>query len=329
MQDQAKKSMSESSVSETPIPDNKLPQTKCGTVSIIGRPNVGKSTLLNHLVGYKISAIANKPQTTRTNIRGIVTELTTKDEAGYQIIFTDTPGIHLNSKNLLNRTLNSEAVAAVEDVDAIIFIVEALKWTDEDEFVLSRIKHATVPVILLINKVDRIKEKERLFEFLQMVSEKRDFAELIPVSAEKGINTDILVTSLIKKLPHSEFIYPEDHITDKSVRFICGELIREQLVINLHEELPYTTAVEIERYEETDKLVTIEVVIWTDRKNQKGIIIGKKGETLKRIGQGARHSLEEFLMKKVMLKQWVKVEENWQNNPRHLNELGIISNREL
>lgn len=307
--------------------ETSIPQTKCGTVSIIGRPNVGKSTLLNHLVGYKISAIANKPQTTRTNIRGIVTG--SDSENDYQIVFTDTPGIHLNSKNLLNRTLNSEAVAAVEDVDAIIFIVEALKWTDEDEFVLSRIKHASVPVILLINKVDRIKEKERLFEFLQKVSEKRNFEELIPISAEKGINTDILISALIKKLPQSEFIYPEDHITDKSVRFICGELIREQLVLNLHEELPYTTAVEIEKFEETDSLVSIDVVIWTDRKNQKGIIIGKKGETLKRIGQGARHSLEDFLMKKVMLKQWVKVEENWQNNPRHLNELGIISNREL
>ena len=302
---------------------------KCGTVSIIGRPNAGKSTLLNHLVGYKLSAIANKPQTTRTNIRGIVTELDKKTDPGYQLIFTDTPGIHLNSKNLLNRTLNSEAVAAVEDVDAIIMIVEALKWTDEDDFVLSRLKHTKKPVFLLLNKVDRIQEKDRLFPYLEKVGAKREFTEIIPISASKGINTDILIESLLKVVPESEFIYPEDHITDKSVRFICGELIREQLVLNLHEELPYTTAVEVETFEETDKLVTIEVVIWTDRKNQKGIIIGKKGETLKRIGQAARRSLEEFLMKKVMLKQWVKVEENWQNNPRHLNELGIISNREL
>jgi len=302
---------------------------KCGTVSIIGRPNVGKSTLLNHLVGYKLSAIANKPQTTRTNIRGIVTELDKKSDSGYQLIFTDTPGIHLNSKNLLNRTLNSEAVAAVEDVDAIIMIVEALKWTDEDDFVLSRLEHTKKPVILLLNKVDRVQEKDRLFPYLQKVAEKRDFAEIIPISASKAINTDIVIESLLKIVPESDFIYPEDHITDKSVRFICGELIREQLVLNLHEELPYTTAIEVESFEETDKLVTIEAVIWTDRKNQKGIIIGKKGETLKRIGQSARRSLEEFLMKKVMLKQWVKVEENWQNNPRHLNELGIISNREL
>ena len=302
-------------------------QTKCGTVSIIGRPNVGKSTLLNHLVGYKLSAIANKPQTTRTNIRGIVTDVDAKKP--YQLIFTDTPGIHLNSKNLLNRTLNSEAVAAVEDVDAIVMIVEALKWTDEDDFVLSRLEHTTKPVFLLVNKVDRIQEKNRLFPYLEKVSKKSDFTDIIPISAEKGINTDVLTETLLKVIPNSEFIYPEDHITDKSVRFICSELIREQLVLNLHEELPYTTAIEIETFEETDKLVTIGVVIWTDRKNQKGIIIGKKGETLKRIGQGARRSLEEFLIKKVMLKQWVKVEENWQNNPRHLNELGIISNREL
>ncbi len=302
-------------------------QKKCGSVSIIGRPNVGKSTLLNYLVGYKLSAIANKPQTTRTNIRGIVSDQL--DNTAYQIIFTDTPGIHQNSKNLLNRTLNSEAVAAVEEVDAIIMIVEALKWTEEDDFVLSRLQHTTKPVFLLVNKVDRIQDKNRLFPYLQELMQKRNYHEIIPVSATKGTNTDTLIRALLKILPQSEFIYPEDHITDKSVRFICAELIREQLVRNLHEELPYTTAVEIEKFEESDKLVTIEAVIWTDRKNQKGIIIGKKGETLKRIGQAARYSLEEFLMKKVMLKQWVKVEENWQNNPRHLNELGIISNRNL
>ena len=300
---------------------------QCGTVSIIGRPNVGKSTLLNHLVGYKLSAIANKPQTTRTNIRGILTE--TEKGFDYQIIFTDTPGIHQNSKNLLNRTLNSEAVAAVEDVDAIIMIVEALKWTDEDEFVLNRLKHNTKPIFLLVNKVDRLEDKNRLFPYLEKVSAKGEFTEIIPISATKGMNTDVLIQSLLKVLPESDFIYPEDYITDKSVRFICSELIREQLVLNLHEELPYTTAIDIETFEETDKLVTIEAVIWAGRSNQKGIIIGKKGETLKRIGQAARRSLEEFLMKKVMLKQWVKVEENWQNNPRHVNELGIISNRDL
>lgn len=304
-------------------------ESRCGYVSIVGRPNVGKSTLLNLLVGYKLSAIANKPQTTRTNVRGIVSHSAGADQPACQIIFTDTPGIHASAKNLLNRTLNKEAIASIENVDAIVVLVEALKWTDEDELVLKRLGHTSVPVILLVNKIDRVKQKERLFPFLESVASQYPFHAVIPVSASKGENTDVLLNQLMTLMPPSEFIYPADYITDQSVRFICAELIREQLVNQLHQELPYTTAVEIEHFKENDKLVEINAVIWTDRANQKGIIIGKKGETLRRIGQAARHSLEDFLMKKVMLRQWVKVEENWQNNPRHLNELGIISNRDL
>jgi len=294
---------------------------RCGYVSIIGRPNVGKSTLLNLLVGYKISAIANKPQTTRTNIRGIVTE------DNYQLIFTDTPGIHQQGKNLLNMTLNSEAVAALESVDAIVMIVEAMKWTDEDELVLKRLKHVKAPVFLLVNKVDRIQEKNRLFPYLEKMAAKYDFKEIIPGSADKGINTDRLLEVLVEASPEDEWAYDEDSITDQSVRFICAELIREQLVLNLHQELPYFTAVNIERYEETDRHVEIDAVIWVARESQKGIIIGKKGETLKRIGTDSRKSIEEFVDKKVVLKQWVKLEEDWQNNPRHLQDLGIMSNR--
>ncbi|MCL4168637.1 UNVERIFIED_CONTAM: hypothetical protein GTU68_021701 [Idotea baltica] len=294
---------------------------RCGYVSIIGRPNVGKSTLLNLFVGYKISAIANKPQTTRTNIRGIVT----KDY--YQLIFTDTPGIHQQSKNLLNMALNTEAVAALESVDAIVMIVEALKWTDEDELVLKRLKHIKAPVYLLVNKVDRIPQKERLFPYLEEMATKYDFKEIIPGSADKDVNTDRLLELLVESSPEDEWAYDEDSITDQSVRFICAELIREQLVTNLHQELPYFTAVNIERYEETDRHVEIDAVIWVARESQKGIIIGKKGETLKRIGTGARRSIEEFVDKKVVLKQWVKLEEDWQNNPRNLQDLGILSNR--
>lgn len=294
---------------------------RCGYVSIIGRPNVGKSTLLNLLVGYKISAIANKPQTTRTNIRGIVTE------DNYQLVFTDTPGIHQQGKNLLNMTLNSEAVAALESVDAIVMIVEALKWTNEDELVLKRLKHIKVPVYLLVNKVDRIPQKDRLFPYLEEMSAKYNFKEIIPGSAEKGINTDRLLEVLVQSSPEGEWAYDEDSITDQPIRFICAELIREQLVVNLHQELPYFTAVNIERYEETDRYVEIDAVIWVARESQKGIIIGKKGETLKRIGTDARKSIEAFVDKKVVLKQWVKLEEDWQNNPRHLQDLGIMSNR--
>ena len=292
---------------------------RCGYVPIVGHPNVGKSTLLNLLVGYKLSAIANKPQTTRTNLRGIVT----KDN--YQLIITDTPGIHQRSGNALNQVLNKEAVAALEQADAVVMIVEAGRWTGEDDLVLLRLKHMTCPVFLLVNKIDTVKPKEKLLAYLQEVSAKREFEQIFPVSATKQINTDDFLTKLVSYLPESEFVYPEDYITDQPVKSICSELIREQLVRYLHQEIPYTTAVDIEKFEETDTLTTINATIWVGKKGQKGIVIGKKGATLKRIGSSARIALEEFLDMKVMLKLWVKVEENWQNDPRYLSELGIVS----
>lgn len=290
---------------------------RCGHVSIVGHPNVGKSTLMNHLIGYRLSAIVNKPQTTRNVIRGILTE----DD--YQIIFMDTPGIHIKSKSLLNKTINREAISALEDVDLVVMMVEALKWNDEDNFVLKRLENVKCPVFLLVNKVDRIKDKDQLLVYMQDVANKREFAEIFPVSASKGMNTDAFVDTMLPYLPESEFIYPEDHITDKSIKFICSEFIREQIMQNLHQEIPYLTAVEIETFEETEKLTTIHATIWVGRKNQKGIVIGNKGETLKRIGTAARHTLEDFLQQKVFLKLWVKVEDDWHNNPKHLKELGI------
>ena len=292
--------------------------TRCGNVSIIGHPNVGKSTLMNQLIGYKVSAIANKPQTTRNVIRGILTE------ENHQIIFLDTPGIHIKSKSLLNKTINREAISALEMVDVVVMLVEAMDWRKEDDFVLQRLENVTCPVFLLVNKVDRIKQKDRLLSYMQELTEKYDFAEVFPISAEKGINTADFIRSLTKYLPESEFIYPEDYITDQSMRFICSEFIREQLMQNLHQEVPYLTAVEIETFEETDKITNIHATIWVGRKNQKGIIIGHKGETLKRIGSESRRTLESFLMSKVYLKLWVKVEDNWHNSPKHLKELGIL-----
>ncbi|MCK5726650.1 MAG: GTPase Era [Thiotrichaceae bacterium] len=290
---------------------------KCGFVSIVGHPNVGKSTLLNLLVGYKISAIANKPQTTRTNIRGIITE------DNYQLILTDTPGIHQRSGNALNQVLNKEAVASLEQADAVVMMVEAGRWTAEDDLVISRLKHSQCPVLLLVNKVDMIKDKTKLLAYLQKVSGQRVFDDIIPMSATKQINTDVFLKKAVSYLPMGDFIYPADYITDKPVKDICSELIREQLVIYLHQEIPYTTAVNIEKFEETEKITTIHATIWVGKKGQKGIVIGKKGATLKRIGSSGRIALEEFLDAKVMLKLWVKVEEHWQNNPRHLGELGI------
>lgn len=292
---------------------------RCGQVAIVGRPNVGKSTLMNQLVEFKVSATANKPQTTRHNIRGILTEDT------YQIIFVDTPGIHRTSKSLLNKTINLEAVAALEGVDAIVMLVEALRWTDEDELVLRRIAHTTCPVFLVANKVDRVEQKEKLLTWLPTILAKYPFREIFPLSATKGTNMAALKAALVKVMPVQPWLYAEDEVTDQSTRFIAGELIREQLMTYLHQEMPYSTAVEVEKFTETPTLTEIHAVIWVSREGQKGIIIGKKGEALKRIGSSARIALEAFLQTKVMLKLWVRVEENWENSPRHLHTLGISS----
>lgn len=290
---------------------------RCGYVAIVGRPNVGKSTLMNHLIGFKVSAIANKPQTTRHSIRGILTE------GDYQMIFVDTPGIHRTSKSLLNKTINREAVASIEGVDAVVMIVEAMRWQDEDNLVLERIAHVQCPVFLIANKVDKIEKKEKLLGWLPEVLSKYPFKEIFPLSATKGTNTEQLKNALAKVMPQQDWIYAEDDVTDQSTRFICGELIREQLMTYLHQEMPYSTAVEIETFTEKAHITEINAVIWVSRENQKGIVIGNKGDTLKRIGSSARISLEAFLERKVMLKLWVRVEENWENSPRHLQSLGI------
>jgi GTP-binding protein Era len=294
-----------------------LSSQRCGYVAIVGRPNVGKSTLMNHLIGFKVSAIANKPQTTRHSIRGILTE------GDYQMIFVDTPGIHRTSKSLLNKTINREAVASIEGVDAVVMIVEAMRWQDEDDLVLERIAHVQCPVFLIANKVDKIEKKEKLFGWLPEVLSKYPFKEIFPLSATKGTNTEQLKNALAKVMPQQDWIYAEDDVTDQSTRFICGELIREQLMTYLHQELPYSTAVEIETFTEKPHITEINAVIWVSRENQKGIVIGSKGDTLKRIGSSARIALEAFLERKVMLKLWVRVEENWENSPRHLQSLGI------
>lgn len=294
-----------------------LSSQRCGYVAIVGRPNVGKSTLMNHLIGFKVSAIANKPQTTRHSIRGILTE------GDYQMIFVDTPGIHRTSKSLLNKTINREAVASIEGVDAVVMIVEAMRWQDEDNLVLERIAHVQCPVFLIANKVDKIEKKEKLFGWLPEVLSKYPFKEIFPLSATKGTNTEQLKNALAKVMPQQDWIYAEDDVTDQSTRFICGELIREQLMTYLHQEMPYSTAVEIETFTEKPHITEINAVIWVSRENQKGIVIGSKGDTLKRVGSSARIALEAFLERKVMLKLWVRVEENWENSPRHLQSLGI------
>lgn len=293
--------------------------SKYGVIAIAGRPNVGKSTLMNHLIGFKVSATANKPQTTRHNIRGILSE----DDC--QVVFLDTPGIHRSSKSLLNKTINLQAVAALEDVDAVIMIVEAERWEDEDSLVLERLQHLTCPVFLVANKVDRVRQKSDLLAWLQKVAAKREFKAIFPLSATKAINTAELKRELLAIIPEGDWAYAEDDVTDQSIRFLCGEMIREQLMTYLHQEVPYSTAVEIEKFEARAEITEIHATIWVSRENQKGIIIGYKGEALKRIGSSARIALEAFLEQKVLLRLWVRVEENWENSPRHLQALGISS----
>lgn len=296
-----------------------MPETRnfhSGYVALIGRPNVGKSTLMNHLLGQKLSITSRKPQTTRHRILGIKTT----DQA--QIVFVDTPGIHRGDKQALHRYLNRAALSIIQDVNVIVFLVEALKWEEEDQLALAQCEKASCPVILAINKVDQVKDKERLLPFLQEVSSRYGFAAVVPISAKQGTQLDELERRITAHLPPSEPLYPEDQVTDKSVRFLAAEIIREKLVRLLGDELPYATSVEIEKFDEAAELAKIYAVIWVERDNQKAIVIGKDGAKLKRIGQEARIDLETLLEKKVYLKTWVKVKRGWADDERALQQLG-------
>jgi len=289
---------------------------RCGLVALIGRPNVGKSTLLNHLLGQKLSITSRKPQTTRHQILGIKTT----DRA--QFVFVDTPGLHKPRKRALNRYLNRAASSVLPSVHAILFVVEALRWTEEDELVLEHVRRAGVPALLVVNKVDRIEDKAALLPYLAEVAQKHDFAAVVPVSALRHDNLDDLEAELLKLLPESEPLFPEDQITDRSVRFLAAEIIREKLMRSLGQELPYDLTVEVERFEEEGNLVRIGALIWVDRPNQKAIVIGKGGERLKQIGQQARKDIEAMLERKVFLELWVKVKSGWSDDERALQSLG-------
>ncbi|MGX2039565.1 GTPase Era [Methylocaldum sp. MU1018] len=291
---------------------------KAGFVALVGRPNVGKSTLLNHLVGQKISITSRRPQTTRHRICGIKT---TEDG---QIVFVDTPGIHASQKRAMNRYLNRAAISALLDVDVIVWLIDKPAWLPEDEVVLERIKSAAVPVILAINKVDRFEDKAVLLPFLEEAAARHAFADLVPVSALKGINLDVLERKIIELLPEGEPIYPEDQITDKPERFFAAEVIREKLLRSLSQEVPHALTVEIEQFKLEGGLTRISAVIWVEREGQKAIIIGRSGEVLKKVGERARHELERLLECKVYLELWVKVKKGWSDDERALHSLGYV-----
>lgn len=289
---------------------------KSGFVAIIGRPNVGKSTLLNHLVGEKISITSPKAQTTRWQIFGIKT----LDNA--QIIFIDTPGMHKDEKRAMNRYLNRLANAVLQDADVIVFMIDATTFRHEDELVLEKLKDSPKPVILAINKIDNLDDKKEILPLIEKLKDKYNFAHIIPISATKEENTKDLEKEIVNLLPEGPQLFPEDQVTDKSERFQIAEIIREKLINNTNEELPYTTAVEIEQLEVKDKITHISAIIWVERPGQKIIIIGKAGAGLKRIGTAARKDIEKLLGQKVFLRLWVKIKENWTDDEKILRSLG-------
>jgi len=296
---------------------NNRATTHSGHVVIVGRPNVGKSTLMNHVLGVHLAATTPKPQTTRNRILGIHTD------GNYQLVFVDTPGIHLNAKKLLNRRLNKTAIGTLAEGDVIVFMVEAGNWTDEDARVLDYLREVSVPVILVVNKVDRVADKETLLPYLSDLSQRHAFAEIIPMSAFRQRDIDYFLGKLKNFIPERSFEFDEDDMTDRSMRFIAAELIREQLMNSLAQELPYALAVEIEAYEEGPKGVTISAAIHVEREGQKRIVIGKKGEMLKKVGMESRRRIAGIVGVPVHVKLWVKVKEGWTDNPRLLERFNL------
>ena len=289
---------------------------RCGFVALVGRPNVGKSTIVNRLIGQKVSITSQRPQTTRHRILGIKT-----DEQA-QIVFVDTPGLHARQPRAMNRYLNRAAVDSLRDVDVVVFVVEGTRWQDDDDWVLQQLKQISRPVILAINKIDRVADKASLLPQLELLSGKRDFAELIPISARNGENLKQLLEAVRKRLPESPSCYSEDQVTDRSERFLSAELVREKLFRKLGEEIPYGLTVEIERFKAEKKTLHIHALIWVDKESHKPIVIGNKGARLKEVGREAREDMQRVFGQKVFLQLWVKVKEGWADDERALRSLG-------
>jgi len=293
---------------------------RCGFVAVVGRPNVGKSTLINAIMGRKVSIVTAKPQTTRHRILAVHT---TPDA---QILFVDTPGLHREASKAMNRLMNRAATSALADADVVLFLSDATHWTQEDDDVLKQLRKTRAPVIALLNKIDRIQPRERLLELLSQMASRHDFAEILPISARKNDNLDRLLDLLPGFLPESPPLFPEDMQTDRSPEFHAAEIIREKLTLMLHQELPYGLTVQIERYDVDAAGISINAIIWVERESQKGIVVGKQGATLKRIGRAARLELAEELERPVHLEMWVKVKSNWADSEKDLLSLGFEPN---
>ncbi len=296
--------------------------TQAGYIAIVGRPNVGKSTLINHILGQKIAITSRKPQTTRHALMGIFTE---EDK---QIVFIDTPGIHSDGKKAINRHMNRAAWQSMDYVDAVVQVSEVGQWTDDDQRVADGVAKLSMPKIHVLNKIDKIHDKSVLFAELEQRNALTDWHAIVPVSATHSRNTDELLKVLYQLLPEQAWIFPEDQITTAGMRFMASETIREKLFRYLHQEIPYELGVIIEKYEEKKGVVHIDATIMVERDSQKGIVIGKGGKTLKAVGQAAREDLERMLEQKVMLRNFVKVKENWRDNNAIINSMGLGSGTE-
>jgi GTP-binding protein Era len=293
------------------------PVTHAGLIAIVGRPNVGKSTLLNALLGQKISITSRKPQTTRHRILGILTE------GHQQAILVDTPGLHSEEKRAINRLMNRAASSSIAEVELVIFLVEGTNWTPDDELVLNKIKQSGSSCILVVNKIDNISDKDDLLPHLQKLGAMHDFSDIVPISASKGHGVDTIRQLCLTSLPEGEFWFPEDHITDRSSRFMASEIIREKLIRFTGDELPYSTTVEIEQFKMDNKgIIHINALILVERDSQKRMVIGNKGERLKTIGQEARRDMESLFESQVFLETWVKVKSGWADDERALRSLG-------
>ena len=295
---------------------------KCGYVALIGRPNVGKSTLMNHLLGQKLSITSRKPQTTRHRILGIKTT-----EVG-QAIFMDTPGMHQDEKKVLNRYLNKTADATLLGVNVVVWLLDGLFWHEYDQQIFKKLHQAGLPVILVVNKIDKVKDRNAMLAFFEQAKQSYPFEQIIPVSALKSQNLQVLEDAIMDLLPIAEPVYPADQITNRPERFFAAEIIREKLTRRLGDELPYALTVEIERYEEHPELCRIYAAILVERDSQKSIVIGKQGAILKNIGTEARIDIERLIDQKVYLQLWVKVKKGWSDNERALQSLGFIDSIE-
>lgn len=292
-------------------------KTYCGFIAIVGRPNVGKSTLLNQLLGQKVSITSRKPQTTRHRIMGIHTE------GAYQAIYIDTPGLHIEEKRAINRLMNRAASSSIGDVELVIFVIEGTNWTADDEMVVNKLRGLTSPVILAINKIDNVQDKSELLPHIAMISQKMDFIDVVPISAEKGINLATIAKIVRSRLPEGVHNFPDDYITDRSQRFMAAEIIREKLMRFLGEELPYSVTVEIERFVTNERgSYDINGLILVERDGQKKMVIGNKGQKIKTIGIEARRDMEEMFESRVHLELWVKVKSGWADDERALRSLG-------